>query len=92
MSCPDLGLEVALGLRPVHGCPLLAALKEPPTGEVVGLRISVNWADVARWLIGLSERASKLVTILEGSDEMWGVYCPLAECLELMYHVRAVPA
>ena len=56
------------------------------------LECFVSSADVAPWLTRLSEPASKPVTILEGSDDMRGGYCRFAECLDLMYQARAVPA
>ena len=56
------------------------------------LDCSVSWADVAPWLTRLSEPASRLVTILEGSAEMPGAYCSFPEQLELMYQARAVAA
>ena len=56
------------------------------------LDCSVSYADVAPWMTRLSEPASKPVTISEESDEMRGAYCLFPERLDLMYHVRAVPA
>ena len=53
---------------------------------------SVMWTDVAPWLHRLSTLASKPVSILEGSSEMWGTYCDLPALLDLMYkHGRCRP-